>query len=256
MNRLPEGPDGRLAPALFLDFDGTLAPIARRPDEVRPDPRLPTTLARLQRVLGGALAVVSGRPLVEIDGYLTPLQLPGAGAHGVERRDLEGQTRVRAGVPPEDAVALLDGLVQQHAGLRLELKPATLALHYREAPALEDLCLDAARRAIARHPDWAVQRGKCVIELRPHDVTKGRTIEWFMTGAPFAGRMPVFVGDDDADEDGFAVVQAAGGWGVKVGPGATHARLRLDSPGDVLHWLDRLAGQLEIDADEARGKRH
>ena len=248
MDRLPDIPGDRLAPALFLDFDGTLAPIARRPEEVRPDPRLPSALVRLQKALDGALAIITGRPLDQIDAMLAPLQLPGAGAHGVERRDLDGHVIRRDDEPPQAVVDALAELAGRDAGLRLEFKPATVALHYREAPKLENVCLTLARELIQAHPGWVVQRGKCVVEIRPQDVTKGRTIAWFMGNAPFVGRTPVFVGDDDADEDGFAVVQAAGGFGVKVGGGATVARLRLDAPGDVLRWLERLAGKLELDA--------
>ncbi len=250
MEGLPLDSGGRLAPALFLDFDGTLVGIARRPDEVRPDPRLPPALRRLHGALDGALAIVSGRPLAEIDALLAPLRLPGAGAHGIERRGPDGQLRVRAGAPPDHVIDVARELQRRHAGLRVEIKPSTLALHFREAPALEALCVDAARAAVAATPGWAVQLGKCVAEIRPHDVTKGRTIEWFMAAPPFAGRLPVFVGDDDADEDGFEVVQAAGGLGVKVGPGPTRARMRLDSHHDVLAWLERLAQSVESRASE------
>lgn len=241
MEGLPLDIGGRLAPALFLDFDGTLVGLARRPEEVRPDPRLPPTLRRLQEVLEGAVAIVSGRPLSEIDALLAPLRLPGAGAHGVERRGPDGRLEVRSGAPPDHVLEMARELQRRHPGLRVEIKPSTLALHYREAPALEALCIEAAHAAVAATPGWVVQLGKCVAEVRPHDVTKGRAIEWFMEGAPFAGRLPVFVGDDDADEDGFEVVQAAGGLGVKVGAGRTRARMRLDSHQDVLAWLERLA---------------
>mgnify|MGYP002784620263 CR=1 FL=1 len=228
--------------ALFLDFDGTLAAIAPRPEAVVVGDWVRPALTRLQAALGGALALVSGRPLTELDALLAPLRLPAAGVHGAERRDADGRLHRLVATPPAQAVLRAERLVALYAGLQLERKPAALALHFRARPQLGELCAQALRSAARRHRDWTVMTGKCVVELKPAAASKAVAVRAFGATAAFAGRVPVFVGDDATDEDGFDAVQSAGGWGVKVGAGPSVARYRLADPPAVRAWLqDSLA---------------
>lgn len=227
--------------ALFLDVDGTLLEIESHPDAVRAGPELRQLLARASRALGGALALVSGRTIASLDALFAPLCLPAAGLHGLERRDAAGRVHYPQGYAGRIAAAragLLE-FVQSAPGLLLEDKGAALALHYRNAPALEDACrrqVEAARAAAGE--DFHVQHGKRVFELKPSGQDKGTAVAAFMTEAPFHGRTPVFVGDDVTDEDGFRVVNALGGLSIRVGS-AGHSAARhaaADVPG-ILDWL-------------------
>ncbi len=215
--------------ALFLDFDGTLVDLAPQPEAVHVPPALPSTLKALSERLGGALAVVSGRSITMIDTFLEPLHLPAAGVHGSERRRADGSLDLLE--PP--SLALVEhaaaALATQYPDLKLEPKRGAVALHYRQAPELEAVCRQAMEEAVAASPGVSLLRGKMVFEAKSAEANKGLAIESFMGEAPFAGRRPVFIGDDLTDEPGFSVVQHLGGIGVKVGGGPTLAAYRLDS---------------------------
>ncbi len=220
--------------ALFLDFDGTLVELAPQPGAIDVPSGLVPTLAALHDWLGGAVAVVSGRTIADIDRWLAPLQLATAGVHGAERRTA---IRERIDVPAPDLSAVeaaANALAARHPGLLVEHKDRSLALHYRLAPQLEAACVDALASAVAATPGLVLLRGKMVVEAKPAAASKGAAIGDFLAEPPFAGRRPVFIGDDVTDEAGFEAVQAAGGVGVKVGPGPSAAQHRLDGPG-ALH---------------------
>ncbi|HEU4459492.1 MAG TPA: trehalose-phosphatase [Methylibium sp.] len=224
--------------ALFLDFDGTLVAIAPRPDAVVVEPWLLPTLERLRHALGGAVALVSGRRLVELDRFLAPLQLPAAGIHGIEWRDALGALHRQPLELPRTVKLRAQRLAGLHPGLRVEDKQAALALHWRQAPQLGGLCLRSLKSAVRPYPDWMVLLGKCVAEVKPAGIDKASALRELRAGEPFARRLPIFVGDDATDEDGFAAAQACGGFGVKVGAGASCARFRLDNPQAVRRWLE------------------
>ncbi|HSN32800.1 MAG TPA: trehalose-phosphatase [Ideonella sp.] len=238
--------------ALFLDFDGTLAPIAPRPEDVQLPSWVVPTLRRLHATLDGALVVVSGRPLAEIDAFLSPLRLPAVGVHGVERRLADGRIRRHSGLPPASALDAALRLAAAHAGLRVERKPGGFALHYRLSPELQGACLDVVESALADDPQWEALRGHCVIEVKQRRVSKGAAVRAFLAERAFAGRVPVFVGDDTTDEDGIRASQAAGGVGIKVGAGASQARYRLDDVPAVARWLVASAEHLEAAGGGAR----
>ncbi len=216
--------------ALFLDFDGTLVDIASQPQAVVVPPGLPDTLARWRDLLAGAVAVVSGRPIQQIDGFLAPLVLSVAGVHGAERRRADGSLAWQAVHPMQPVEEAAMGLVRAHPALVMEAKRGSIALHYRQAPELQFLCLSAMQTAVEQAPGLTLLCGKMVVEAKPSRTSKSQAIEAFMQEAPFAGRMPVFVGDDVTDESGFASVQRCGGIGVKVGEGPTIARERVANP--------------------------
>lgn len=230
--------------AFFFDFDGTLVDLALTPDGIHVPDSLPAMLSELRTLARGAVAIVSGRGIDSIDSFLGLADLPVAGLHGAERRDANGDT-MRVGFNDERLLRIereLAAVVERNPGTLLEIKGAAVALHFRNAPEREGVAREAAERLVAEYPDaYVLQPGKMVFEIKPKGVDKGRAITAFLGEPPFAGRRPVFAGDDLTDEKGFAVVNARGGLSIKVGAGETSARARLDSV-DALHeqiarWL-------------------
>lgn len=235
------GPDA----ALFLDFDGTLVDIAQTPDQVVLPADLVPTLARLHARLQGAVAIITGRPLGQIDAFLAPLQLAGAGEHGAVRRLPSGELLSAPTPDLRDIAAQLDAFAQTRPGLRVERKRHGVALHYRSAPQFEPDCLRLAQELAAPRADLALLHGKAVVEFKPADVDKGRALQALMQTPPFLGRSPVFLGDDTTDEAAITAADRLGGQGVKVGPGPSAARYRLAGPVAVLAHLQAAAARLD-----------
>ncbi|HKR42341.1 MAG TPA: trehalose-phosphatase [Paraburkholderia sp.] len=233
--------------AFFFDFDGTLVELAPTPDGVLVRPDMLALLRELRRATHGAVAIVSGRGIESIDGFLGMPDLPVAGLHGAERRDANGDTQ-RVGFNDERLLHMeqvLAEVVRTHAGMLLEIKGASLALHYRNAPEREAEARAATERLAADYADaYVLQPGKMVYEIKPKDVDKGRALRAFLDEPPFAGRRPVFAGDDLTDEKGFAVVNALGGLSIKVGGGDTIAQTRVDSVDALIGWLASLVAAM------------
>lgn len=225
--------------ALFLDFDGTLVELAARPDSVIVDPGLTRTLVLLAASLGGALAIVSGRPIATIDHYLGP-HFDVAGLHGAERRIggvlRPGHTPDRSGL--RRALDVLQRLARDEPRLVIEDKQLSVAFHWRLVPALEALALSTVDRALAAAgPGYRIQYGHAVAEIVPAHVSKGGAVDEFLTLQPYAGRRPVFFGDDLTDEAAFAAVNRHGGVSVKIGEGPTAAGVRLATPEALRRYL-------------------
>lgn len=236
--------------AFFFDVDGTLAAIQLRPDEVFIPKQVIANLQRLAQLSEGAVALVSGRPMSELDALAAPLHFPLAGVHGAERRDANNQIE-RLSLPTDVAdslSALLKEAVAKMPDTQLETKGMAFALHYRRAEHYQQAIMDLAQEMTARFPMLQLQPGKCVVELKPKGVNKGAAIQDFMQQAPFAGRTPVFIGDDLTDEAGFKTVNAMDGISIKVGEGATEAICRLPDVEGVYHWLEQ--SLLQLDQDE------
>lgn len=218
--------------ALFLDFDGTLADIAPSPDDVRLDRRVAPALDVLRDKLGGALALVSGRPIPFLDEVLAPYRFDAAGLHGAQIR-LDGEVRAQADAPGamQDALRELVRFANSHVGIIVEDKRISAALHWRLAPHLKDDVLALMRRTAERlGPGVRLQEGKAVAELVPAGASKGHAIGWLMDAPSYRERMPVFIGDDITDEAGFAAVNAMKGLSIRIGDGETCAAARLPSP--------------------------
>lgn len=228
--------------ALFLDFDGTLVDLAPRPDAVRVPPG---TIARLERLadrLDGALAIVSGRPIAEIDAFLAPARFTVGGLHGLEWRE-DGSLAAQALAPPP-SIAVVRGRIEVAFafadGILVEDKGSAIAVHYRSAPEREAEVRAAVIAAAGAFDDLSLILGKMVVEVKPRAASKATVVERFLTLTRFSGRTPVFVGDDATDEDGMRAAIAAGGYGVKVGEGDSVAGFRLATVADVHAWLDDL----------------
>lgn len=230
--------------ALFLDVDGCLIDLAATPDAVIVAPGLSAQLAALSLRLDGALALVSGRAIVTLDRLFAPSTFHAAGLHGVERRLVGGDAQAPA-VPPQlaDIRAEAQRRADAHPGALVEDKGAAIALHWRGAPDAEHDLQAFAMHALLRLPGYRLQHGQCLVELRPDHADKGSAIAAFMASPPFAGRVPVFAGDDLTDEAGFSVVNAMGGISVLVGDRErSAARHALADPSAVRAWLGVDAG--------------
>jgi trehalose 6-phosphate phosphatase len=223
--------------ALFLDFDGTLVDIAASPDAVTLPQRMSARLERLSRHLGDALALVTGRSIENVLGFLGPLAVHLAGSHGGDVRTPDG-TVLRKGEPVPLPVAEALRRFAAANSLLYEAKAHGAALHYRARPELESLACNFASELAASH-GLTTKAGKCVIELVWPGSDKGGAVELLAARAPFAGAMPVFIGDDVTDEDGFVACARLGGFGIAVGERTSAAAsYHLATVKDVHTWLE------------------
>lgn len=235
--------------ALFLDIDGTLVDLVAHPDMVQVDAFTRSLLERLQILLGGALAVLSGRSLSDVDRLLSPLVLPAGALHGLERRDLTGSLVVAA--PPADVAAQV-GLACREGAARLkniwveEKSGIAFALHFRAAPGeggkVQQLAEQIAASSSGR---YRVQLGDRVAELKPAETDKGTALRALMETAAFKCRVPIMLGDDLTDEDAFIAAEDLRGHAIVVGDRRpTRARFALAGPQAAIDWLVALSRHL------------
>lgn len=222
--------------ALFLDLDGTLLDIAATPDAVVVPDDLVADLASASKVLGGALAIVSGRALDNIDSLLSPLHLPVGSEHGAVIRLPNGFCDEVALKVPDDWKIALHDLAAACPGVLAEAKPHNVVAHYRNAPSHEAEVRRVVSGLVAFDPEnFELLETKMAFEIRPRRVTKGRAVHSLMNTVPFYGRVPVFVGDDTTDEDGFRAALGLGGIALDVAPAFA------GRPFEVRAWLKRFA---------------
>lgn len=230
--------------ALFLDLDGTLIDIAPHPDDVVAPPDLIRSLGALERRLGGALSVISGRPIAAIDALLAPLRLPASGVHGAEIRFDGGQANIARAAPPiPNGVRWLLAPLAEVPGVLIEDKTIAIAVHFRQAPAAAERVREVVEAAVSAHraDQLTIVPGKCVLEIKHARFSKGTAVEEFMARPPWAGRRPVFIGDDVTDEAAFAVLPKWNGVGIAVGQPRPGAVAGFATASEVRNWLAGLA---------------
>ncbi|MEF2073127.1 trehalose-phosphatase [Consotaella aegiceratis] len=225
--------------ALFLDFDGTLVDLVDDPDAVRIAPHVLDRLSVLQSELSGALAVVSGRRIADLDRFLSPLRFAAAGVHGLERRADPGDPISRL-MEPEALDTIRRTLQAELAAeprLKLEDKGMALVLHYRTAPDLAGLAAQIMAGATDGREDLVVMKGDQIVEVHPAGMDKGVAVADLMGQGPFIGRTPIYAGDDVTDEYALRHVSEAGGISIKIGGAATCAEYRLADVSALHDWL-------------------
>jgi trehalose 6-phosphate phosphatase len=233
--------------AMLLDVDGTILDLAPTPREVFVPRSLRETLERLWQRTDGAVAFVSGRTISELDLIFSPLQLPAIGGHGAELR------AAAAAVPQEPRLPQLDPKIKRQfaeiaeAGpsIILEDKGYSLALHYRLAPHKERFVLDAAAKICSGLPASAIELlpGKLMVEIKQAGFSKATAVRELMTYEPFAGRHPIFIGDDVTDLGVFDVLPDFKGIGASVGRRVAGVDAHFDRPADVRGWLEQISGK-------------
>jgi trehalose 6-phosphate phosphatase len=230
--------------AILLDIDGTLLDLAPTPREVWVPPGLAKTLSRLLARTSGALALVSGRSLNDIDLIFAPEEFPAVGGHGAEMRISSDSEAVATHAPPMDKELKrrLAAIAKLSPGILLEDKGYSLALHYRLAPHAEKAIYEAVSLIRADLPSAPIEvlPGKCVCEIKHSGFTKATGVRELMTHEPFKGRRPIFIGDDVTDETVFAIMPELDGLAFSVGRRAHGVAGHFDEPRDVREWLAHL----------------
>lgn len=246
---MPAGEDSTALPrldwsrhALFLDFDGTLAPIVPRPEDAAASPETRRAVEAIIEKTGGAVALLSGRDLTDLDKRIAPLKPPAAGSHGVVRRDAAGRLHQDAATGEElaAATARIEEFARQH-GLLVERKSGAVTVHYRNLPDAAVPSRALADEIVAATQGLRAIHGNMVSEIAVLAANKGHALDAFMAEPPFAGRIPVMAGDDTTDEDAFEAAQRHGGIGLKIGTGRTAATARVGTIDEFLAWLHRAA---------------
>jgi trehalose 6-phosphate phosphatase len=230
--------------AMLLDVDGTLLDLAPTPREVWVPPGLAETLLRLRDKTSGALALVSGRSLNDIDLIFAPERFPAIGGHGAEMRISIDSEAVAVHAPPMDPELKrrLASIAKLSPGILLEDKGYSLALHYRLAPHAEKAIYEAVSLIRSEVPDAPIEvlPGKCVYEIKQTGFDKATGVRELMNHQPFRGRRPIFIGDDVTDESVFAIMPELAGLAFSVGRRAEGVAGHFDEPRDVRAWLARL----------------
>jgi trehalose 6-phosphate phosphatase len=238
--------------AILLDVDGTILDLAPTPPEVWVPPSLRHAMTRLLERTGGALALVSGRSLSDLDLLFSPLQLPAIGGHGAEFRpyiggELDGRRPVPLGAALKRKFAKV---AEIGPGILIEDKGYSIGLHYRLAPDLEDVVNEAVARVCAEDPSAPIEilRGKSVLEIKQVGFNKGTAVRELMRHPPFVGRRPIFIGDDVTDESVFEIIAEFDGLAFAVGRMVAGVNGHFEKPEAVRGWLTRIADEGESPA--------
>ena len=227
---------------LFLDFDGTLVDIAPTPDAIEVPPGLPSQLAALQRLTEGAVAIVTGRDVADIERHLPDFDGPVAGGHGSHFRMADGSvTTIDFDADRLSAIKRkLAGFARTVDGLHMEDKTAGCVLHYRQAPGAGQAAHDFVEKLLEGQPGLVAEAAKMAVEIRSEDINKASAVASLAADPPFEGRVPVYAGDDISDEPAFQWVNTNGGHSIRVGGGPTAAQFAVASPDELAVWIDSL----------------